>query len=201
MMRSKLLTALILSTVLMTVILGFTIPESYALIQRDFSYGNDQPLTASTGNTKVCGNHLCMPGEWKRTHDPPMLQPPKNVITPATFTSTTLQNKIESSQCNNIGPYADLRGCDLSNANLSGANLFHANLSYATLINANLAGADLANANLSNANLFYADLYGANLSGANFSGAVVTNANFGGAITTGITPPTLSGCLRNIVCN
>ncbi|MDE1769199.1 MAG: pentapeptide repeat-containing protein [Thaumarchaeota archaeon] len=84
---------------------------------------------------------------------------------------TILQNRMESSTCSNIGPYADLRGCELSNANLS------------------------------NTNLFYADLYGANLSGANFSSAVVTNVNFGGAITTGITPPTLSGCLHNIVCN
>lgn len=79
-MRSKMWTALILSAVLMTASLGFAVPQSNALTQRDFSYGSGQHLTASTGDTTVCGNHLCTPGEWNRTHDPPEKQPPNNVI-------------------------------------------------------------------------------------------------------------------------
>lgn len=72
---SKLLTGLFLTVVLMTASLGFTIPESNALVKRDFSYRDDQHLTASTGNTKVCGNHLCTPGEWKKLHDPSAKSP------------------------------------------------------------------------------------------------------------------------------
>lgn len=47
---------------------GSFIPSSNALIQRDY-YLNDNPITASTGNTKVCGDHLCVPGEWKKLQD------------------------------------------------------------------------------------------------------------------------------------
>ena len=42
-----------------------TIPNASALIQRDYSYGyNDNHMTARFGNTLVCGDHMCAPGEW-----------------------------------------------------------------------------------------------------------------------------------------
>ena len=65
-----------------------------------------------------------------------------------------------------IGPFADLRGADLSNANLGDANLRRADLSYA-----NLEGAYLGNANLEGADLRYADLRGANLFRSDLEGA------------------------------
>lgn len=42
------------------------IPASEALIKRDYSYLSDSHLTARFGNTKVCGDHLCKPGEWDK---------------------------------------------------------------------------------------------------------------------------------------
>ena len=87
----------------------------------------------------------------------------------------------------NIGPGADLRNCDLSEANLesvdlNGANLRGANLVGANLRNANLAYTGMANADLSNAQLSSADLTGsymesADLSGADLTGAVLNNVN------------------------
>ena len=75
--------------------LGFTIPESNALIQRDFIYVNDQHLTASTGNTKVCGNHLCISGEWERTHDPSDKQPPAKSPVPLDKKGFIIPKKIK----------------------------------------------------------------------------------------------------------
>jgi hypothetical protein len=40
------------------------IPSANALTKRDYSSPNDQPLTARYGNSLVCGNHICNPGEW-----------------------------------------------------------------------------------------------------------------------------------------
>ncbi|MGB6463298.1 MAG: hypothetical protein WBF38_03625 [Nitrosotalea sp.] len=41
-----------------------TISPANALIQRDFSYLNDQQKTVRYGETNVCGDHICAPGEW-----------------------------------------------------------------------------------------------------------------------------------------
>lgn len=65
-MSSKLPVVLLLTAVLMASVAVTTIPASNALIQRDYSYLNDNHLTARTGNTKVCGDHLCAPGEWDK---------------------------------------------------------------------------------------------------------------------------------------
>ena len=40
------------------------IPSASALTKRDYTAPNDQPLTARYGNSLVCGNHICSPGEW-----------------------------------------------------------------------------------------------------------------------------------------
>ncbi|MDE1862424.1 MAG: hypothetical protein KGI33_05890 [Thaumarchaeota archaeon] len=65
-MSSKLPVALLLTAVLVASVAAPTIPASNALIQRDFSYLNDNHLTVRTGDTKVCGDHLCAPGEWDK---------------------------------------------------------------------------------------------------------------------------------------
>ncbi|MDE1727334.1 MAG: hypothetical protein KGH89_08760 [Thaumarchaeota archaeon] len=44
----------------------FTISPANALVQRDFSFLNDQHLTAGFGENKVCGDHMCAPGEWSK---------------------------------------------------------------------------------------------------------------------------------------
>ncbi|MGB9003881.1 MAG: hypothetical protein WCC52_08760 [Nitrosotalea sp.] len=65
-MSSKLPVVLLLTAVLMASVAVSTIPASNALIQRDFSYLNDQQTTVRYGDTKVCGDHLCAPGEWDK---------------------------------------------------------------------------------------------------------------------------------------
>ncbi|MDE1826132.1 MAG: hypothetical protein KGH83_00880 [Thaumarchaeota archaeon] len=65
-MSSKLPVVLLLTAVLMASVAVSTIPASNALIQRDYSYLNDNHQTVLTGNTKVCGDHLCAPGEWDK---------------------------------------------------------------------------------------------------------------------------------------
>ncbi|MDE1862337.1 MAG: hypothetical protein KGI33_05425 [Thaumarchaeota archaeon] len=62
-MPSRILAAIILTAVLVLLIPTFT-SQAGALTRRDFGYLNDQHLTASNGDTKVCGDHLCKPGEW-----------------------------------------------------------------------------------------------------------------------------------------
>ncbi len=63
-MSTKLPVVLLLTAVLIASVAVSTIPASNALIQRNFSYLNDNHLTVRTGNTKVCGDHMCAPGEW-----------------------------------------------------------------------------------------------------------------------------------------
>jgi len=46
--------------------LAQTIPTSSNLVKRDFSTTDDQHTTAMYGNDKVCGDHLCAPGEWAK---------------------------------------------------------------------------------------------------------------------------------------
>ncbi len=65
-MSSKLPVVLLLTAVLVASVAVSAIPASNALIQRDYSYLNDNPQTVLTGNDKVCGDHLCAPGEWDK---------------------------------------------------------------------------------------------------------------------------------------
>ncbi len=65
-MSSKLPVVLLLTAVLMASVAASTIPASNALIQRDFTYLNDQQKTVRYGETGVCGDHLCAPGEWDK---------------------------------------------------------------------------------------------------------------------------------------
>lgn len=65
MLLSRLFVALSL-TLIITLSAISPLTSSSALTKRDFSYLNDQRLTVSNGNTKVCGDHLCAPGEWAK---------------------------------------------------------------------------------------------------------------------------------------
>ncbi|MGI0094363.1 MAG: hypothetical protein ACREA8_09705 [Nitrosotalea sp.] len=64
-------------TMLLTLVIGQVAPIALAqttstmdnLIKRDFSFGGNQHLTASSGNTVVCGDHICAPGEWTMLQD------------------------------------------------------------------------------------------------------------------------------------
>jgi len=64
-MSSK-LPVLFLVVALVASFAGTVLPASNALINRDYTYINDNQLTARYGNTKVCGDHMCAPGEWNQ---------------------------------------------------------------------------------------------------------------------------------------
>ena len=65
------LAAVVIALVLGSVspVLAQTAPATTNLVKRDYSYANDQHLTARFGNDKVCGDHLCAPGEWTKLQD------------------------------------------------------------------------------------------------------------------------------------
>jgi hypothetical protein len=50
----------------MVPVLAQSIPTSSNLVKRDMSVMDDQHTTALYGNDKVCGDHLCAPGEWSK---------------------------------------------------------------------------------------------------------------------------------------
>ena len=65
--RQNLGLLLIIPLLTVSVASTFTItPQAHALISRDFAYLNDNHLTVLTGNTQVCGDHICAPGEWDK---------------------------------------------------------------------------------------------------------------------------------------
>lgn len=64
----RLLVALSL-TLILTLSVTLPLQSSSALTKRDFGYLNDQHLTVSNGDTKVCGDHLCAPGEWAKLQE------------------------------------------------------------------------------------------------------------------------------------
>lgn len=65
------LTAVVIALVLGSVapVSAQTAPATNGLVKRDYSYANDQHLTARFGNDKVCGDHLCAPGEWTKLQE------------------------------------------------------------------------------------------------------------------------------------
>ncbi|CUR52185.1 exported protein of unknown function [Nitrosotalea devaniterrae] len=50
-------------------VLAQTVPTSSNLVKRDYSYTDDQHLTARFGNSRVCGDHMCAPGEWTKLQE------------------------------------------------------------------------------------------------------------------------------------
>ncbi len=74
-----------------------TNPTTSNLVKRDYSYAGDQHLTARFGNDKVCGDHLCAPGEWTKLqvnlNQAQIVHPPTNSTTTVhVSTSTTMTN-------------------------------------------------------------------------------------------------------------
>jgi hypothetical protein len=64
-MSSKLMLALFVTAVLMTSIAAVTIPAASALTSR--SSFNDNHYTAfNTGGPRICGDHVCAPGEYAK---------------------------------------------------------------------------------------------------------------------------------------
>ena len=56
--------------ILMTSVLGQTIPASGVMLEkRNFDYLSDQHLTTRLGNNKVCGDHMCAAGEWSKLQE------------------------------------------------------------------------------------------------------------------------------------
>ena len=80
--------------------LAQTIPTSSNLVKRDFSVMDDQHTTASYGNSKVCGDHLCVTGEWtqlqatinKAQISPPTANSTKSVSISSNVTTTVSTN-------------------------------------------------------------------------------------------------------------
>ena len=92
---------------------------------------------------------------------------------------------------NNLEPFANLAGADLSNAyllaaNLPDAELSNANLTGAWIINGDLSDAHLTNASLNNSLLSGSNLTGADLSNANLTGAYLINADLSDANLTNV---------------
>jgi hypothetical protein len=63
---SKLPMMMFIAAILIASVVVLTVPAANALIKRDYYYLNDQHLTARFGNTQVCGDHMCAPGEWDK---------------------------------------------------------------------------------------------------------------------------------------
>ena len=63
---SKLPIMVFVATILVASSVMLTMPAANALMTRNYYYINDNPITARTGNTAVCGNHICAPGEWDK---------------------------------------------------------------------------------------------------------------------------------------
>ena len=109
-MSSK-LPVLFLMAIVVASFAGTTLPASYALINRDYTYVNDNEITSLYGNTRVCGDHMCAPGEWNQLQDKltsaqlghqggrnetqttttPVTAPPSTVPSPTTTNATSAQ--------------------------------------------------------------------------------------------------------------
>lgn len=65
------ITAIVITFVFgsVTPVLAQTAPATSNLVKRDYSYLNDQHTTARFGNDRVCGDHICAPGEWAKLQE------------------------------------------------------------------------------------------------------------------------------------
>lgn len=100
------LTAVVIALVLGSIapVLAQTAPATNGLVKRDYSYANDQHLTARFGNDKVCGDHLCAPGEWTKLQEnlnqAQIVHPSTNTtkVTPVSSNTTTMAPANNTSQ-------------------------------------------------------------------------------------------------------
>ena len=71
-MTKKQYLGLLLIVPLLTVSVASTFTTFYpasALIKRDYTYLNDNPITSGFGDTSVCGDHICATGEWTKLQE------------------------------------------------------------------------------------------------------------------------------------
>jgi len=100
------LTAVVIALVLGSIapVSAQTAPATNGLVKRDYSYANDQHLTARFGNDKVCGDHLCAPGEWTKLQEnlnqAQIVHPSTNTtkVTPVLSNTTTMAPANNTSQ-------------------------------------------------------------------------------------------------------
>lgn len=100
------LTAVVIALVLgsVTPVLAQTSPATSGLVKRDYTYANDQHLTARFGNDKVCGDHLCAPGEWAKLQEnlnqAQIVHPQSNTtqVVPVPSNTTTITTANNTSQ-------------------------------------------------------------------------------------------------------
>jgi len=100
------LTAVVIALVLGSIapVSAQTAPATNGLVKRDYSYANDQHLTARFGNDKVCGDHLCAPGEWTKLQEnlnqAQIVHPSTNTtkVTPVSSNTTTMAPANNTSQ-------------------------------------------------------------------------------------------------------
>ncbi|MDE1842658.1 MAG: hypothetical protein KGH95_03300 [Thaumarchaeota archaeon] len=99
---SKLLLSAVFALVL-SLIFGSIVPAmaqtttQQNLEKRNYYYLDDQHLTALYGNDKVCGDHLCAPGEWAKLQEnlnkAQIIHPSNNTKTAPPTTPTTPKNQ------------------------------------------------------------------------------------------------------------
>lgn len=116
---SRLLVGLSLMLILTLSVAGSLLPASNALIQRDFSYLNDQHLTVSNGNTKVCGDHLCASGEWDRLQET-LAAAQQGYKTPKNTTQSSIQHTYVPSTMSDSSQSAVLQTTDQINPSIPG---------------------------------------------------------------------------------
>ncbi|MGI0074249.1 MAG: hypothetical protein ACREA3_10610 [Nitrosotalea sp.] len=64
---SKLPVMVFIAAILIASVVVLTVPAANALTPRNWSYGyNDNHITVRYGNTLICGDHMCAPGEWDK---------------------------------------------------------------------------------------------------------------------------------------
>ncbi|MGI0062740.1 MAG: hypothetical protein ACREBA_09850, partial [Nitrosotalea sp.] len=109
-------------TMLLTLVIGQVAPPALAqttsamdnLIKRDFSFGGNQHLTASSGNTVVCGDHICAPGEWTMLQD--NLNHNQIVHSATNSTNAMSTNSTMSTSTNSTMPMSSNSTMEMSNS-------------------------------------------------------------------------------------
>jgi len=101
-MSSKLMLALFVTAVLMTSIAAVTIPAASALTSRS-SFNDNHYTSLYPGGPRVCGDHLCAPGEYDKMQQglaQAQMKGKTNSTAPSTPAPTTTMSSM--SVCNNV---------------------------------------------------------------------------------------------------
>ena len=114
---------LVLPLLTISVVTSFDVPAASALTKRDYYYLNDQHLTARFGNTAVCGNHMCAPGEYtsmQQKINSAQIAKPKTVMSQ----NQTMMPQTMTNQGQQMAQAMPMQSSDLGSVlKLSNANL------------------------------------------------------------------------------